>query len=143
MYQRDEGRLNFSGGSVLNFSAAGEGVWISVCVCVCVIVTGVTHTHTQEHTGPFLPQARQNFLGCVCWNRVPLYARGVCRTHSCTQAGALIRTSDRAGAAHTGVNQHAGRSQRFFDSFLYLRPVDQQTATVPKDHVSVLLLHVV
>lgn len=109
---------------------SSRGRCVDFCVCVCVIVTGVTHT--QEHTGPFLPQAQQNFLGCVCWNRVPLYARRVCLTNPCTQAGALIRTSDRAGAAHTGVNQHAGRSQRSFDSFLCLGPMGQQTATVPK-----------
>lgn len=52
-----------------------------------------------------------------CWNRVPLYVRNVCRTHSHTQAGALTCTSERAGAAHAGVNQHADPSQRIIDSF--------------------------
>lgn len=52
-----------------------------------------------------------------CWNRVPLYVRNVRRAHSHTQAGALTRTSERAGAAHAGVNQHADPSQRIIDSF--------------------------
>lgn len=52
MYQKDEERLNCSGGSVLNFSAAEEGVCLYVCVCV--IVSGVTHTGTHTQAPFFL-----------------------------------------------------------------------------------------
>lgn len=72
----------------------------SVCFCV---------KHTEA---PF-------FCGlskASCWNRVPLYVRNVCETHSHTQAEALTRTSERAGPAHAGVNQHAGPRQRIIHS---------------------------
>lgn len=73
---------------------AANDVWIAPYLCVSV----QRQTHTEA---PFFC----GFGKASCWNRVPLYVRNVCQTHSHTQAGALTRTSERARAAHAGVSQ--------------------------------------
>lgn len=84
---------------------------------VCFLCTlPLTHTEAPFFCG----------LGkASCWNRVPLYVRNVCQTHSHTQAGALTRTSEWAGAAHAGVNQHAGPLQRIIHSAASLQQVSE------------------
>lgn len=80
---------------------------VSVCFCV-------KHALPNAHRGSFLPRARQSFL---LEQGPPLCEECVSDALPHTQAGALTRTSDRAGAAHTGVNQHAGPGQRIIHSF--------------------------
>lgn len=81
------------------------------CLCVSVCCQARSPKGTQR----LLSSAGSGKASC--WNRVPLYVRNVCRTHSHTQTGALTRTSERAEGAHAGVNQHADPSQRIIDSF--------------------------
>lgn len=93
---------------------------VRLCVCSLVnrrkIPAHAHRTHACTQASFFLRLRKASWAVSARTGSPSVW--GGCVGHTPrTQAETLIFTSDRSSVVHTGVNQHAGQSQRFFDSF--------------------------